>query len=157
MQDWTATTIWTVRNEHHVTDQATFRIDHVFSARDNLSVRYSFSSRKRLHAPKPAGFRSTSRQFLATWKHFKWSRVINSRTVNIAAIGVSRLSMHRSSENSDDNDIVFRNWEFRELASEGKVRLARHGSTSRAIREWAIRLQPRQCMPGTRYWKLGMC
>ena len=33
-----------VRNEHHVTDQATFRIDHVFSARDNLSVRYSFSA-----------------------------------------------------------------------------------------------------------------
>jgi hypothetical protein len=32
--------------------------------------------------------------------------VINSSLVNIASIGVSRLSMHRSSENSEANDIV---------------------------------------------------
>ena len=35
-----------------------------------------------------------------------WNRVISPRMVNMAAISFSRLAMHRSSENSDNNDIV---------------------------------------------------
>src|SRR5438270_10873699 len=35
-----------------------------------------------------------------------WNRVINPRMLNTASITLSRLSMHRSSENSDANDIV---------------------------------------------------
>ena len=35
-----------------------------------------------------------------------WNRVISPPVVNMASISFSRLSMHRSSENSESNDIV---------------------------------------------------
>src|SRR6185369_11841424 len=35
-----------------------------------------------------------------------WNKVISPRILNTASITISRLAMHRSSENSDDNDIV---------------------------------------------------
>jgi hypothetical protein len=94
-----------VRNEHHTTDQATFRIDHIFSALNNLSARYSFSSESGFMPQNLPGF-GALHDNLSQHGSISWTRVINSRTVNIAAIGISRLSMHRSSENSENNDIV---------------------------------------------------
>ena len=35
-----------------------------------------------------------------------WNRVLNPRMLNTASITISRLAMHRSSENSNSNDIV---------------------------------------------------
>jgi hypothetical protein len=94
-----------VRNEHHVTDQATFRVDHIFSPKDNLSMRYSFSGENGFMPQNLPGFGAFHDNF-SQHGSVAWNRVINSRMVNMASIAVSRLSMHRSSENSEDNDIV---------------------------------------------------
>ncbi|HEU4386801.1 MAG TPA: carboxypeptidase regulatory-like domain-containing protein [Blastocatellia bacterium] len=94
-----------VRNEHHVTDQGTFRIDHVFARGDNLSARYSLSSETGFMPQNLPGFGAIHDNF-SQHGSIAWNRVINARMVNIAAITVSRLSMHRTSENSESNDIV---------------------------------------------------
>jgi len=94
-----------VRNEHHVTDQGTFRIDHIFSAKDSLSARYSFSAENGFMPQNLPGFGAFHDNF-SQHGNISWNRIINSRVVNMASIAVSRLSMHRSSENSESNDIV---------------------------------------------------
>jgi len=94
-----------VRNEHHVTDQGTFRIDHMFSAKDNLSARYSASGENGFMPQNLPGFGALHDNF-SQQGSIAWNRVISPRAVNIASIAVSRLAMHRSSENSDANDIV---------------------------------------------------
>ena len=94
-----------VRNEHHVTDQASFRFDYIFSQRDTLSVRYSFSGENGFMPQNLPGFGAFHDNF-SQHGSVAWNRVISPRVVNMASIAVSRLSMHRSSENSESNDIV---------------------------------------------------
>jgi len=94
-----------VRNENHITDQATFRFDYVISASNSLSARYSFSSENGFMPQNLPGFGAFHDNF-SQHGNVSGNRVINSRVVNMASIAISRLSMHRSSENSDDNDIV---------------------------------------------------
>jgi len=94
-----------VRNEHHVTDQGTLRVDHIFSSTDNLAVRYSFSGENGFMPQNLPGFGAFHDNF-SQHGSIAWNRVINSRMVNMASIAISRLSMHRSSENSENNDIV---------------------------------------------------
>ena len=95
-----------VRNERHVTDQATVRIDHVFS-RERQSVRPVFVQRReRVSCRRTCRDSARFHDNLSQHGSISWNRVINPRLVNIAAIAVSRLAMHRSSENSEDNDIV---------------------------------------------------
>jgi hypothetical protein len=94
-----------VRNERHITDQATFRFDYVISPRDSLSVRYSFSGENGFMPQNLPGFGAFHDNF-SQHGNISWNRVINPRILNMASLAVSRLSMHRSSENSEDNDIV---------------------------------------------------
>jgi hypothetical protein len=94
-----------VRNERHVTDQATFRVDYIFSQSDNLSVRYSFSGENGFMPQNLPGFGAFHDNF-SQHGNIAWNRVISPRAMNMASIAVSRLSMHRSSENSESNDIV---------------------------------------------------
>jgi hypothetical protein len=102
-----------VRNELHSADQGTVRLDHMFSAGDSLTARYSLSAE---HGFTPGemiaglgtllpGFGSFHDNF-AQQGSLAWTRVLSPRLVNTAAIAVSRLAMHRSSENSENNNIV---------------------------------------------------
>ena len=102
-----------VRNELHIADQGTVRIDHEISSGNSLTGRYSASAERGF---MPAdmisglgtllpGFGSFHDNF-AQQGSLAWNRVLNASMVNSASIAVSRLAMHRLSENSDGNDIV---------------------------------------------------
>lgn len=93
------------RNMHHVTDQATFRFDQTFSRGDSLFARYSFSSERGFTPQNLPGF-GALHDNLAQHGSVGWNHIVNPKVVNMAAVTISRLSMHRSSENSDSNDIV---------------------------------------------------
>jgi hypothetical protein len=94
-----------VRNEHHVTDQATIRIDQMLAHGDSLAARYSLSSETGFMPQNLPGF-GAIHDNRSQQGSVSWTRIISPRMVNIAAIAVSRLAMHRSSENSESNDIV---------------------------------------------------
>ena len=102
-----------VRNERHSNDQGTVRIDHMFGEGDTLAARYSVSA-ERGFSPEEMIFGLGSllpgfgsyHDNRAQQGTISWNRVINPRVLNTASIAVSRLAMHRSSENSDQNDIV---------------------------------------------------
>jgi hypothetical protein len=94
-----------VRNEHHITDQGTIRLDHFFSLRDTLSVRYSASGENGFMPQNLPGF-GALHDNLSQQGSIAWNRVVNPRILNMATIAISRLAMHRSSENSENNDIV---------------------------------------------------
>ena len=94
-----------VRNEHHVTDQATIRVDQMFAHGDSLAGRYSGSSENGFMPQNLPGF-GAIHDNRSQQGSVSWTRIISPRMVNIAAIAVSRLAMHRSSENSESNDIV---------------------------------------------------
>jgi Carboxypeptidase regulatory-like domain len=94
-----------VRNAHHVTDQATIRFDQTLSGGDSLFARYSFSSERGFTPQNLPGF-GALHDNLAQNGTIGWTRIINPNIVNIATVTVSRLAMHRTSENSFTNDIV---------------------------------------------------
>jgi hypothetical protein len=94
-----------VRNAHHVTDQATFRFDQTFKRGDTLFARYSFNRENGFIPQNLPGF-GALHDNLAQHGSIGWNRIVSPSLVNMAAITVSRLSMHRSSENSESNDIV---------------------------------------------------
>jgi len=94
-----------VRNEHHVTNQGTLRIDHNLERGDSLAFRYTASGEHGFMPQNLPGFGALHDNF-SQHGSVSWNRVVNPTMVNMAAITVSRLSMHRSSENSDTNDIV---------------------------------------------------
>ena len=94
-----------VRKERHNTDQSTFRIDQVFKRGDSIAARYSFSSEKGFMPQNLPGF-GALHDNLAQHGSVAWTHIVSSKIVNIGSITISRLAMHRSSENSDSNDIV---------------------------------------------------
>jgi hypothetical protein len=94
-----------VRDMHHTTDQATVRFDQTFSRGDSLFARYSFSSERGFTPQNLPGF-GALHDNLSQHGVVGWTHVVNPNVVNMATITVSRLSMHRSSENSEANDIV---------------------------------------------------
>ncbi len=94
-----------VRNEHHVTNQGTVRVDHNLERGDSLAFRYTGSGEHGFMPQNLPGFGALHDNF-SQHGSVAWNRVVNPTMVNIAAITVSRLSMHRSSENSESNDIV---------------------------------------------------
>jgi Carboxypeptidase regulatory-like domain len=94
-----------VRDEHHTTDQATFRFDQTLSHGDTLFARYSFSSERGFMPQNLPGF-GAIHDNLSQHGVVGWTRVFNPNVVNMATATVSRLAMHRSSENSESNDIV---------------------------------------------------
>jgi hypothetical protein len=93
------------RNEHHVTDQATGRIDQMFKRGDSLFARYSFSSERGFMPLNLPGF-GAIHDNLSQNGSVGWNHIFSSRLVNMATITASRLAMHRTSENSFTNDIV---------------------------------------------------
>src|SRR4030095_5138599 len=94
-----------VRNLHHSNNQGTIRFDQTFSAGDSLFARYSFSSERGFMPQNLPGFGAIHNN-LAQHGSIGWNRIISPNVVNMAAITVSRLSMDRTSENSEKNDIV---------------------------------------------------
>ncbi|HEX7960030.1 MAG TPA: carboxypeptidase regulatory-like domain-containing protein [Terriglobales bacterium] len=93
------------RNERHVTDQGTMRVDHIFARGDSLVGRYSVSGENGFMPQNLPGF-GALHDNLSQNGSISWNRVISDRMVNMASVTASRLSMHRSSENSESNDIV---------------------------------------------------
>src|SRR4029077_18050777 len=102
-----------VRNESHYQDQGTARVDHIFSNNDTLMARYSLGSE---HGFSPssgvtsttenlpgfgANFDNLSQQAVISWNH-----VFSSTKLNTASLALSRLSMDRTSQNNNVNDIV---------------------------------------------------
>ena len=103
-----------VRNELHVNNQGTARVDHMFERGDSLTARYSAGSEYGFTPGESApggigmllpGFGSYDDNF-SQQGTVAWNRVITPRILNTAAISISRLAMHRYSENSNTNDIV---------------------------------------------------
>jgi Carboxypeptidase regulatory-like domain len=94
-----------VRNAHHLTDQATIRFDQTLRRGDSFFARYSFSSERGFTPQNLPGF-GAIHDNLAQNGTAGWTRVISSNIVNLASVTISRLAMHRTSENSFTNDIV---------------------------------------------------
>jgi len=102
-----------VRNESHLQDQGTVRVDHNFSNGDTLFGRYSigtengFSPSSGVTATTEdlpgfgANFDNRSQQAVISWNH-----IFGTNKVNTASFAVSRLSMDRTSQNDGVNDIV---------------------------------------------------
>ncbi len=94
-----------VRNERHVTNQGTARLDHVFARGDTLVGRYSASSETGFMPQNLPGF-GAFHDNLSQNANIGWNRVINSHLLNMASFTMSRLSMDRTSENDGKNNIV---------------------------------------------------
>lgn len=94
-----------VRNQRHVTDQGTVRFDYNFAGGDSLTARYSVSKENGFMPQNLPGFGAFHDNF-SQHGGVSWNHIFNPSIVNTASITISRLSMHRSSENSEDNDII---------------------------------------------------
>ena len=94
-----------VRDEHHLTDQGTIRIDHIFSNSDTLSARYSLSSEHGFMPINLPGF-GTSHDDFSQQGSLAWNRIITPSMVNIAALTFSRLAMSHFTQSAFTNDIV---------------------------------------------------
>jgi len=102
-----------VRNEIHVEDQGTIRVDHNFTNDDTIFGRYSigtengFSPSSGVTATTEdlpgfgANFDNRSQQAVISWNH-----IFAPNKVNTGSFAVSRLSMDRTSQNDGVNDIV---------------------------------------------------
>src|SRR5436305_8902046 len=94
-----------VRDEHHVNDQGTARVDQIFSTNSTLSARYSLISERGFMPINLPGF-GTSHDDFAEQGSVAWNRIISSNLVNIASVTLSRLSMSHFTQSAYTNDIV---------------------------------------------------
>ncbi|HWW97117.1 MAG TPA: carboxypeptidase regulatory-like domain-containing protein [Edaphobacter sp.] len=94
-----------VRNEQHYTDQGTLRLDHQFSAKDTLFGRYSAGGEHGFMPENLPGFGylhdNLSQQGMGSYSH-----IITPSLLNVATVGVSRLSMNHTTESANTNDIT---------------------------------------------------
>jgi len=102
-----------IRNETHVQDQGTVRIDHDFSNNDTAMARYSLGSENGFSPSNGstattenlpgfgANFDNLSQQAVISWNH-----AFSSNKLNTASLALSRLSMDHTSQNNGVNDIV---------------------------------------------------
>lgn len=102
-----------VRNETHSENQGTARIDHNFLNGDTLLVRYSAGGENGFSPSSGTtsttenlpgfgvNFDNLSQQSAASWNH-----IFSSNKLNTLSVALSRLSMDRTSQNDDVNDIV---------------------------------------------------
>lgn len=102
-----------VRNESHMQDQGTLRVDHNFANGDTLFGRYSIGSENGF-SPS-SGVTATTEDLPGFGANFdnrsqqaviSWTRIFATNKVNTASFAVSRLSMDRTSQNDGVNDIV---------------------------------------------------
>jgi hypothetical protein len=94
-----------VRDEQHRTDQGTLRIDRVFDRGDSMFGRYSVSSETGFTPQNLPGF-GAFHDNLSQNANLTWNRVFTPQLVNTASVALSRMAMHRFSENNASNDIV---------------------------------------------------
>ncbi len=94
-----------VRTERQSTNQGNVRVDHSFGDSDRMFVRYSIQGEDGFTPQNLPGFGAFNDN-LAQNATVSYTHVFSPQTVNIAWIGVSRLSMHRFSENNLTNDYV---------------------------------------------------
>ena len=93
------------RNQRHLTDQGTVRVDHTLARGDTLAARYTASAERGFMPQFLPGF-GTFHDNFSQQGSIAWNRIISPRMVNIASISVSRLAMSHLSENNAANDIV---------------------------------------------------
>jgi Carboxypeptidase regulatory-like domain len=93
------------RNERHFTDQGTLRVDRIFTRGDSLMARYSVAAEHGFTPQNLPGF-GALHDNLSQNAIVSWNRIFTPALVNTVSIAYSRLSMHRSSENNESNDIV---------------------------------------------------
>ncbi|MBZ5584113.1 MAG: carboxypeptidase regulatory-like domain-containing protein [Acidobacteriia bacterium] len=94
-----------VRTMRHQDNQGTVRIDRVFDRGDSIFGRYSLSSENGFTPENLPGFGSFHDN-LAQHANVSWNRVASPSLVNTASVALSRLVMHRYSQNNASNDIV---------------------------------------------------
>jgi hypothetical protein len=102
-----------IRNETHLNDQGTIRVDHVFSNGDLLFGRYSLSAERGFSPSNGvtattenlpgfgSPFDNLSQQAVISWNHDFAGGKVNALTV-----AASRLSMDHTSQNDNVNDYV---------------------------------------------------
>lgn len=103
-----------VRNEAHIQDQGTVRVDHIFSAKDAFFVRYSLGSENgftpttSLMTPTAQNLPGFGTNFDNLSQHavVSWNHTLSDNKLNILSLAFSRLSMNHTSENDNVNDIV---------------------------------------------------
>src|SRR5882672_7470789 len=97
-----------VRNELHVTNQATVRIDQMFARGDSVTARYSLGAENGFMPSSGSSFVTqnlpgfgVSHDNFSQQGSITWTHIVNPRMVNAAAITISRLAMSRWDENSN--------------------------------------------------------
>lgn len=93
------------RNERHLNDQGTLRIDRAFQNGHSLMARYSVGAENGFMPQNLPGF-GASHDNLSQNAIISWNGIFAPNVVNTASVAYSRLSMHRFSENNNSNDIV---------------------------------------------------
>ena len=94
-----------VRDEWHRDSQGTARVDRVFDNGDSLFGRYSVSSELGFTPQNLPGFGAYNDN-MAQNGNITWNHLISPAVLNSASVAVSRLTMHRYSENNNSNNIV---------------------------------------------------
>jgi len=140
-----------VRDEHHVTDQGTVRIDHIFSNSDTLSARYSLSSEHGFMPINLPGF-GTSHDDFSQQGSLAWNRIITPNMVNIAALTFSRLSMSHFTQSAFSNDIVSQ-LGILGIGFGGPGAWGAPWFNVQGFPAWATPTPPPQCGPGTQLLK----
>ena len=102
-----------IRNENHYQNQGTVRVDHIFDNNDTIMLRYSLGAENGF-SPS-SGVTSTTENLPGFGVNFdnlsqqaviSWNHVFSSSKLNTASLAMSRLSMDRTSQNDNVNDIV---------------------------------------------------
>src|SRR6185369_9140759 len=76
-----------------------------FTNGDSLTGRYSLSAENGFMPQNLPGFGAIHDNF-SQHGSLTWTRLLSPHLLNIGSFTISRLAMHRSSENNDNNDIV---------------------------------------------------
>lgn len=93
------------RTNRNSSDQGTIRVDRNFSRGDSLFARYSVHPERDFTPQNLPGFGAFDNN-LAQNLTVSQTHIFSSNSVNTAWLGMSRLSMHRYSENNFTNDYV---------------------------------------------------
>ncbi|MGE5327276.1 MAG: hypothetical protein ACM3NO_09580, partial [Deltaproteobacteria bacterium] len=94
-----------LRTNRNSSNQATLRVDRNLSRGDTIFVRYSILGEDDFTPQNLPGFGAYDNN-LAQNLTVNYTRIISSKSVNTLWAGISRLSMHRYSENNFTNDYV---------------------------------------------------
>jgi hypothetical protein len=94
-----------LRTNRNFSNQGTLRIDQNLPHGDALFARYSFLAERDFTPENLPGFGSFDNN-LSQNATLQYTHLISSTSVNVAWLGMSRLTMHRYSQNNFTNDYV---------------------------------------------------